>query len=252
MTTNTYLHPQQGYSFEQDLYEGVIIENIQISGTDIQYIPRTISGDFSQIFGEDVLSSFDSYATIEMWLADFSVYGGESEMLSKFGMEVRDTATFIVSCKRYREEVEPIVPASRPEAAKFRPCEGDLIYVPFSHSLFEIRFVEDKFPAFYQLNKQYVWALRCELVQLNNDKFNTGLAEVDDTFGKLGNRLDASILAENGVYILTEDGGRLLDETYTVSEPNADNKGYGDNKAIKEEFLKIINFDVNNPFAENL
>ena len=150
MTTNAYLHPQQGHASEQDHYEGLIIENIQISGTDVMYIPRTISGNFSQIFGEDVLSSFDSYATIEMWLADFSVYGGESEMLSKFGMEIRDTATFIVSIKRYIQECTPIAPATRNEKLKYRPCEGDLIYVPFSKSLFEIRFVEDKFPSFFK------------------------------------------------------------------------------------------------------
>jgi len=252
MTTNAYLHPQQGYSFEQDLYEGVIIENIQISGTDVHYIPRTLSDSQSQIFGEDVLSSFDSYATVEMWLADFSIYGGESEMLSKFGMEVRDTATFIVATKRFTEECVPIAPPSRHESVKYRPCEGDLLYVPFSHSLFEIKFVEDKFPAFYQLNKQYVWALRCELVQLNNEKFNTGLEVVDEAFGDLGNRLDLSVLAENGTYMLTEDGGRVLDESYVVSKAYDNHTGYGDNAAIKEEFLKIVNFDANNPFGENL
>ena len=251
MTTNAYLHPQQGFTFEQDLYEGLIIENIQISGTDVHYIPRTLSDSTSQIFGEDVLSSFDSYATIEMWLADFSIYGGESEMLSKFGMEIRDTATFIVSCKRFTQECVPIAPPSRHTSIKSRPCEGDLIFVPFSKSLFEIKFVEDKFPSFYQLNKQYVWALRCELVQLNSEKFDTGLDIVDETFGGIGNRLDSSIFAEDGTYILAEDGGRLLDEVYVVSEPYDDNRGYGDNAAIKEEFLKIVNFDANNPFGDN-
>lgn len=250
MTTNAYLHPQQGYSVEQDLYEGVIIENIQISGTDVMYIPRTLSDSFSQIFGEDILSSFDSYATIEMWLADFSVYGGESEMLSKFGMEIRDTASFIVSVKRFTEVCSPISPSTRDARLKYRPCEGDLIYVPFSKSLFEIKFVEDKFPAFYQLNKQYVWALRCELVQLNNEKFDTGLEAVDNLYGDLGNRLDTSIVNENGTYILSENGGRLLDEHYVISEPYNDMKGYGDNDSIKKEFLDILNFDLKNPFQE--
>lgn len=250
MTTNAYLHPQQGHASEQELYEGMVIENIQISGNDVIYIPRTLSDDFSQIFGEDILSSFDSYATIEMWLADFSGYGGESEMLSKFGMEIRDTATFMVSRKRYREECVPIAPASRNAAVVARPCEGDLIYVPFSQSLFEIKFVEDEYPGFYQLNKKYIWALRCELVQLNSEKFNTGNEEVDEMFGSSLNRLGDSLLAESGVYMLAEDGGRLLNETYVVSEAYTELKGFGDNEIIKKEFLDIMNYDANNPFNE--
>lgn len=250
MTTNKYLHPQQGYVSEQNLYEGMVIENIQISGNDVMYIPRTLSGNFDQIFGEDILSSFDSYATIEMWLSDFSGYGGESEMLSKFGMEIRDTATFMVSRKRFIQECTPIAPETRNESIKDRPCEGDLIYVPFSKSLFEIKFVEDEYPGFYQLNKKYIWALRCELVQLNNESFNTGLQEVDDMFGTNLDRLDSSILAEDGTYILTEDGGRLLTEDYEVSKPYDDLRGYGDNDAIKKEFVDILNFDSKNPFNE--
>lgn len=250
MTTNSYLHPQQGYSSEQDLYEGLVIENIQISGNDVMYIPRTISGNFDQIFGEDILSSFDSYATIEMWLSDFTGYGGESEMLSKFGMEIRDTASFMVSRKRFVEECTPIAPESRPDVIKVRPCEGDLIFVPFSKSLFEIKFVEDEYPGFYQLNKKYIWTLRCELVQLNNEDFNTGNQEVDDMFGNNLNRLGETILNENGTYMLTEDGGRMLDERYVVSKPFDDLLGYGDNDAIKKEFLGIMNFDAKNPFNE--
>ena len=252
MTTNSYLRPQQGYNTEQNLYESMVIENIQISGNDLKYIPRTLSDSFDQIFGEDILSSFDSYATIEMWLSDFSGYGGESEMLSKFGMEIRDTATFMVSRKRFVEECTPIVPESRDASVKDRPCEGDLIYVPFSKSLFEIKFVEDEYPGFYQLNKKYIWALRCELVQLNNENFNTGINEVDDVFGNNLNRLTLSILAEDGSYILAEDGGRLLDESYVVGDPYNELLGYGDNDVLKKEFLEIINFDANNPFNERM
>ena len=96
-----------------------------------------------------------------------------------------------------------------------------------------------------------MWALRCELVQLNSEKFNTGLPEVDKLFGENGNRLDSSILGQNGTYILTQDGGRLLSENYEISEPFDDDRGYGDNDAIRKEFLEILNFNVDNPFAEN-
>lgn len=240
----------RGSNNEQDLYEKLIIENIQWSGQEYIYIPRHLSESFDQIFGEDVLSAFKSSSRIEMWCENFQGYSGESEMLSKFGMEIRDTATFIVSRKRYAEEIVPIVPEDRNEKIKWRPCEGDLIFVPFSDSLFEIKFIEDEYPGFYQLKKKYVWALRCELVQLNNEKFATGESTVDDIFNVNIDRLGYEILLEDGDRILTEDGGSLISETYEVSRPYDDMIGYGDDSAIKKEFMDIMNFDEQNPFSE--
>jgi hypothetical protein len=179
-----------------------------------------------------------------------SGYGGESEMLAKFGMEIRDTASFIVSRKRFTEEVVPIVPESRNEKVKWRPCEGDLIYAPFSQSLFEIKFVEDEYPGFYQLKKKYVWALRCELVQLNNEKFETGIEELDEIFGQNVNRLDHKINTEDGFSFICEDGGNILLDSYVLSEAYNDIIGYGDNSAIKKEFTEIMDFDSSNPFNE--
>lgn len=250
MTTNQYIRPQQGYISEHNLYEDMVVENIQISGMDFIYIPRTLSDSYDQIFGEDILSSFSSHAVIEMWLEDFSGFGGESEMISKFGLEIRDTFSLIVSRRRFGEVVTPIMPETRNEKLKSRPCEGDLIYLPFSKSLAEIKFVEDEAPGFYQLNKKYVWSLRCELVQINNEKFSTGNTEVDDMFGRNLNRLDNSLLQEDGFTILCEDGGFITTEEYIISSPYDDMLGYGDDTAIKKEFLEIMDFSEDNPFSE--
>jgi hypothetical protein len=241
----------RGASSEQDLYESLIIENIQWSGQEYIYIPRELSDRLDTIFGEDVLSSFSSSAPIEMWIENYSGYGGESEMLSKFGMEIRDTATFIVSRQKFVEEVVPVVPSSRVEAVKQHPNEGDLIYVPYSQSLFEIKFVEDEYPGFYQLKKKYVWALRCELVQLNNEKFSTGNSEIDSMFNVNLNRLTYQILKEDGGRILTETGGSTLTEEYVVHKEYDDIRGYGDNDALKKEFTDIMDFTEDNPFGEN-
>lgn len=236
-----------GYSSEQDLVEGMIVESIEIAGLDVAYIPRTLSESKDQIFGEDVLSSFDSHAIISVYLQDVAGYGGESEMLSKFGLEIRDTATFVVARKRYTEQVTPIVPADRNEKLKGRPCEGDLIYVPNSKSLFEIMFVEDE-ENFYQLNKKYVWSLRCELVRLNNEKFATGNTEIDEYFGSNLNRLNMSVLSEDGFHLLAEDGGFILSEEYEVDPVYDDVRSYGDNTEIKKQFLNIMDFSEDNPF----
>lgn len=251
MATNPYITThEKSYKPTQNLYENMIIESIQIAGNDYYYIPRELSDKVDQIFGEDVLSSFNSYAKIEMFLENLTGYGGESEMMARFGMEIRDTASFIISRKRFTEIVVPIVPTTRNEKVKWRPCEGDLIYAPFSQSLFEVKFVEDEYPGFYQLKKKYVWALRCETVQLNNEKFNTGIDEIDDFFGQNINRLDNKIGLENGFAFVCEDGGNIILDTYTVAEQYNDIIGYGDNDAIKKEFTEIMNFDQNNPFNE--
>jgi len=249
MATNPYFIAQTGVSAEQNVVEQMTIESIQISGLDLVYIPRTIN-KLDRIFGEDVLSSFDSYATIEMYILDFQGPGGQSEILSKFGMEIRDTMSFIVSRKRYKEVVVPIVPPTRDAKVAWRPNEGDLIYLPFSKSLFQIVFVEDEEPGYYQLSKKFVWTLRAELIQFNNEKFDTGHAEVDAYYMANLNRLDMGILLEDGSGVFElETGGYALLEDYSVSKEYDDMRGFGDNEAIKAEFVRIMNFDEADPFA---
>lgn len=247
MALNQYLSgPTVGINTEINLYEDMFIESIQIAGQNYIYIPRTLN-KLDQIFGEDVLSSFNTYAEIEMYLLDFSGYSGESEMMSKFGMEIRDTASFVLSRKRYKEVVVPIVPADRHEKLKWRPNEGDLIYASFSKSLFLIKFVEDE-STFYQLNFKPGWTLRCELVVLNNEKFDTGNTEIDDMFGSNMNRLDNVIKSETNTDIVLETGGNFILEDYSESKPYNDLLGYGDNEEFKKEFLDIMQFDPNDPF----
>jgi hypothetical protein len=212
--------------------------------------PRTISDKFDPIFGEDALSSFDSHAKVVMWIENYNGYSGESEVLSKFGMEIRDSASFIIHRDEYIENVSPIVPDNRNEKLKFRPCEGDLIYVPFSKSLFQIRFVEDEYPGFYQLKKKYVWALRAELMQLNNEKFNTSVAEIDDVFGININRLDNCVVQESGDNFILEDGGFIVLEEYEISKEYDDIVNYGDNSAIKKELIDIMDWSEDSPFGE--
>ena len=250
MAINSYFQASSvGYASEQDLVESLNIEAIQIAGQNYIYIPRTMN-KLDQIFGEDVLSSFDSYAEIEMYVLDFRGTGGASEILTRFGMEIQDTASFIVSRKRYRETVVPIVPSTRDPKVAWRPNEGDLIYSKYSKSLFEIKFVEDEEPSWYQLNKKYVWTLRTELVQFNNEKFKTGYAEVDAYYGVSLNRLDMGIALEGTTGVITlETGGNIVLEEYVVSKEYDDMHGFGDNDVIKQEFVKIMNFNEADPFA---
>ena len=61
-----------------------------------------------------------------------------------------------------------------------RPKEGDLIYFPLGDRLFEIKYVEHERP-FYQLQKNYVYELRCELFRIEDEIIDTGVDEIDDT-----------------------------------------------------------------------
>jgi len=250
MAVNPYLSIHTtGYAPTHDLYEGMVIENIQISGQDFYYIPRELSPSFDQIFGEDPLSSFSKYAIIECYLESTTGWGGEQEILSKFNFEVRNTTTLVVSRKRFGEVCAPIVPTGRNEKLKYRPCEGDLFYLPFSKSLFEIKFVDDENPVFYQLSKKYIWSIRCELVQLNNERFTTGIPDID-AFGEGLDRLNMGIVMEDGSYLVQEVGGIFIDESYTIGEPYDERVNFGDNDVIKQEFMDILNFSADNPFAE--
>lgn len=179
MSTNQYFN-KFGYQPTQDLIEEVTIETIQIHGHDIYYIPREIIRE-DYLFSEAELSRFGSEYSIEAYIQSVDGFEGQGDLLSKFGLTINDQATFIISKRRFEEEIPSIS----------RPREGDLIYFPLTRTLLEIKFVEHENP-FYQAGKLYVYSLECELYRYRNDEFNTGLEEVDSVEDRLKNNNDAS------------------------------------------------------------
>jgi len=109
-----------------------------------------------------------------MYIADTQGFEGEGTLLSKFGLEIRDQATFIVARRRFQQLVEIDVNSLEDE----RPREGDLIYLPLANSLFEIKFVEHEKP-FYRLSDLPIYELRCELYESGSEQFDTGYSNVD-------------------------------------------------------------------------
>lgn len=167
MAHNPYF---KDYSGEQNIIEDLSIEIIKTMGRDMIYIPRE-QYDKNIMFGE-AQYKFNKAFPLEMYIASVSGFEGEGDIISKFGLEVRDKVVLIISKKRFNKEI----------AEKYdgitRPREGDLIYFPLSKGLFEINFVEHENP-FYQLGKLYTYALTCELTTIDNDEFNTGETDVD-------------------------------------------------------------------------
>ena len=85
-----------GTRTEQHLYEDLMIEQLKIYGQDVFYIPRTLVKE-DELLGEDTLSKFGDAYLIEMYFENVEGYEGEKEIMSKFGLEMNDDATFIVA-----------------------------------------------------------------------------------------------------------------------------------------------------------
>jgi hypothetical protein len=151
---------------EQQIVEDLTIEAIKIHGEDMVYIPRTIVNK-DELFGEDTISKFEGGTQIEMYVESVDGFEGDGDFISKFGLEIRDSISLVVSKKRFVQEI-----------ANGRPLEGDLIYFPLTKGLFEIKFVEHENP-FYQLGKLYTYKLSCELFQYSQEDLNTGWSDVD-------------------------------------------------------------------------
>jgi len=171
MATNSYF--TQGTTGEQDLVQDLIDEQIKIFGKDVKYMPRTLVNK-DELFKEDTMSSFDSAHTIEAYVANVEGFTGDGDMFTKFGVRISDQATFIVSRRRFTQAVDD----NTTLIVEGRPNEGDLIYFPLAGKVFEIKYVEHESP-FYQLNKQYVWELRCEMFEYSDEDFNTGDTDID-------------------------------------------------------------------------
>ena len=190
MPRNVYF--SQAVTSEQNLYEDLIIESLGIYGQDVYYIPRTIVNRDS-ILNEDPASTFDDAFLMEMYIENVEGFEGEGDLYSKFGLQIKDTATFIVSRRRWDDRVGPF--SSQAENPK--PMEGDLVFLPMTNSFFEINFVEDEQP-FYQLSNIPVYKLECSLFEYNDEDFETGVEEIDGATAKAAYQLPLDVTISGG------------------------------------------------------
>jgi len=144
-------------------------------GQDVYYLPRTLVNE-DRIFGEDVPSKFSSAYKVEMYIENTEGFDGEGDLFTKFGVEIRDQATFILAKRSWLKMVA--IPDTTMDDQS-RPQEGDLLYLPMSNSMFQVSHVEHEQP-FYQLNNLYTYKLRAELFEYNDEDLDTGVVEVDD------------------------------------------------------------------------
>jgi hypothetical protein len=177
-----------GTSTEQSLIQDLINEQLKIYGIDIMYIPRKILNS-DNILKEVQSSRFDDNFIIEAYVNNYEGYAGAGDLMTKFGVSLRDEVTLTISKERFEEFIAPILTSlynpdliyNDPNEIDLvtRPREGDLIYFPLGKRLFEIKFVEHEKP-FYQLGKTYVYELVCELFEYEDEIIDTTVEEVDE------------------------------------------------------------------------
>jgi hypothetical protein len=218
MARNPYF---KDYSGEQDIVEDLTIEMIQTMGRDMVYIPRTLV-DEDKLFGEDTTSKFDDGYEIEMYIQSVDGFEGEGDILSKFGIQIKDKLELVVSRKRFEEAVGSYENITRPK-------EGDLIFFPLSNTVFEINFVEHENP-FYSLGKLFTYKLSCEVFTYSEEVIDTGYSDIDkveDERKQFAIELDVGTRISSDTYInyfegetifqvLGSTGAALADATATA------------------------------------
>ena len=245
MATNFYFQSGQtsGTTNEQRLVEDLIIESLKIYGHDTYYLPRTLVNK-DTIFDEDELSKFTQAYPLEMYLDNVNGYEGQGDIFTRFGLEVRDQATFVMAKRRWENMVET---SGGTFTQTTRPSEGDLIYLEKTKSLFEIKYVDFQNP-FYQLNQIYVYRLVCELFEYSSEDLDTGIATIDGIETKYSqDMLEYQMLQEDGTLMLNETNGSIITEAYSssTSEP-IDNADFDSLVTLEG----ILDFSEKNPFGE--
>ena len=161
----------QGSANEQNLVQSLVNEQLKIYGVEVTYIPRKFVNR-STVFQEIEASKFDDNFQLEAYVNTWDGYSGAGDVLTKFGMSLRDELQLVISRERFEDFIAPFLSQEDVDEvgeAVMRPREGDLVFFPLGGRLFEIKFVEHEVP-FYQLGHTYVYELQCELFEAIDSK----------------------------------------------------------------------------------
>ena len=190
----------QGSQGEQRLVQDIINEQLRMYGIEVLYLPRKIVKT-DNIFREVESSGFSDNYAIEAYVNTYEGYTGAGDIMTKFGMSLKDDLVVTISKERFEDFIVPFL-SQMPDSeinVDNRPREGDLIYFPLGKRIFEVKFVEHEKP-FYQLGKNYVYELQCELFELEDemggwDQLSTTSEEIDDTLSSFGYMTELQLIS---------------------------------------------------------
>lgn len=201
---------------EQRLYEDLVVEAVRIYAHDMLYLPRTgINKD--DILNEYTYSEFNKAVPVELYVKNFDSFEGEGQLMAKFGLEIRDQMTLVMTIRSWNEFVGPISNTTRPQ-------EGDCIFIPMLNVVYVVKFVNSS-ANFYTLGKISVHEIVCELFEYSNEKFNTGYPDIDNKYTQFQNANDVD---------------------YNLEEYDAG----ADNAVLQTEADTMLDFTEINPFGE--
>ena len=221
MATSVYFRNYDNFN-EQNLIDDLVIESIKIYGLDVTYI----SGEFNNrddVFNEDDMPLYDEKYEFEVYVKNVDGFEGEGDFLSKFGLEIRDQVTFTVAVRTFERHV------TRSNGNKVRPRENDIIWMPLNKKMYRITYVEHE-SVFYQTGALQVYDIKCELMEFSNERFDTGIYDIDHYFD------DVSTLSTDVSTL--ED----LEETDPLAQ----------NLVFEGEADDIIDFSEIDPFSESI
>lgn len=214
MATNLYFNnfPANQITSEMLLVEDLVVESLGINGMDIYYMPRSSRDSVDMLYGEDTLKTYTSAYPLEMYLENVTGMEGEGDFMSKFGLEIRDEVSLLVSRRRFGFTVN-----------QTRPLEGDLIYIPLFENFFEITFVEheNNQAMFHTLGRGrggnvYVYALKLKQFVFSSEVIETGISEIDEQIFDLYPRTRISLSSGSGTFVANEivyQGANLANST---------------------------------------
>lgn len=216
MATSRYFNHHSERS-EQALYEDLFIEQIQLFGYDVWYVPRTIL-ELDNILGDPVKTIFERAYPIEGLFTDYGTFGGEQDFMSKFGWRLSQTSSLLISKKRFKELQIPNY---------IQPKAGDVIYAgeidnapgSFPNLFFEITNVIYDLPGSL-FGRDYTFKLSLETFAYSHEKFRTGIKTID-----------------------------ALEKESPVQDKNSEYDQSAINKNVLDEKIGLLKFDTDNPFG---
>ena len=194
----------QGSPEEQDLIQSLVNEQLKIYGVEVTYIPRKFVNR-STVFQEVESSKFDDNFQLEAYVNTWDGYSGAGDVLTKFGMSLRDELQLVISRERFEDFIAPFLDQEDEDEiglATMRPREGDLVFFPLGGRLFEVKFVEHEVP-FYQLGNTYVYELQCELFEYNDETIDTGIDAIDSKTEDIGTITDLQMHSSGSIATAT-------------------------------------------------
>jgi len=209
MATSPYFNNYNAKYDEQRLVEDIINEAIQIMGFNAFYLPNNNDEARDLIYGEDPVKRFDTAFAVEMYLKSVMGHEGDKDFFSKFGLEIRNQVSVLISHRTFDK---------RGPATVSRPREGDLVYIPFLNGtgeLYEIKFTDQNTDGFMLGRKNpYHYELSLEKFKYSQEVISTGVAEIDQAVTDSAYTLHLNTGVGVGSFKLKEFVYQSADDTY--------------------------------------